>query len=180
MLTRHPLMAYNFPTADTGELPDRFFETGRRHSICHPISRTAEKGWVMKKKLFGFMFLVPALLLMTACDTAFTVGSRTIGIRSGEFIYTDGYLRATYTFPFAKVWLACEKTLIDMKAVDVERVKKIATGNLTAMIQEEKVRISVDYVEKEMTSVSIMAGISGNTLASQLIHDRIANILENP
>ena len=134
----------------------------------------------MKRKLLGLMLLVPALLLITACDTALTVGTKTIGIRSGEFIYTDGYLRATYIFPFEKVWAACEKTVTDLKAVDVERVKKIATGNLTAMIQDDKVRISVEYVEKGMTAVSIMVGPSGSNLASQLIHDRIANVLKNP
>ena len=133
----------------------------------------------MKRKLLGLMLLVPALFLITACDTALTVGTKTIGIRSGEFIYTDGYLRATYIFPFEKVWAACEKTMTDLKAVDVERVKKIATGNLTAMIQDDKVRISVEYVEKGMTAVSIMVGPSGNNLASQLIHDRIANVLKN-
>jgi len=133
----------------------------------------------MKRKLLGLMLLVPALFLITACDTALTVGTKTIGIRSGEFIYTDGYLRATYLFPFEKVWAACEKTMTDLKASDVERVKKIATGNLTAMIQDDKVRISVEYVEKGMTAVSIMVGPSGNNLASQLIHDRIANILKN-
>ncbi len=133
----------------------------------------------MKRKLLGLMLLVPALFLITACDTALTVGTKTIGIRSGEFIYTDGYLRATYLFPFEKVWAACEKTMNDLKAGDVERVKKIATGNLTAMIQDDKVRISVEYVEKGMTAVSIMVGPSGNNLASQLIHDRIANVLKN-
>ena len=133
----------------------------------------------MKRKLLGLMLLVPALLLITACDTALTVGTKTIGIRSGEFIYTDGYLRAAYIFPFEKVWAACEKTVTDLKAVDVERVKKIATGNLTAMILDDKVRISVEYVEKGMTAVSIMVGPSGNNLASQLIHDRIANVLKN-
>jgi len=133
----------------------------------------------MKRKLLGLMLLVPALFLITACDTALTVGTKTIGIRSGEFIYTDGYLRATYLFPFEKVWAACEKTMTDLKASDVERVKKIATGNLTAMIQDDKVRISVEYVEKGMTAVSIMVGPSGNNLASQLIHDRIANVLKN-
>ena len=133
----------------------------------------------MKRKLLGLMLLVPALFLITACDTALTAGTKTIGIRSGEFIYTDGYLRATYLFPFEKVWAACEKTMTDLKAGDVERVKKIATGNLTAMIQDDKVRISVEYVEKGMTAVSIMVGPSGNNLASQLIHDRIANVLKN-
>ena len=133
----------------------------------------------MNVKPLCCLLLIPALLTIAACDTALTVGSRTIGIRSGEFIYTDGYLRANYNFPMEKVWSACEKTLADLKATDVDRIKKIATGNFTAFIQDEKVRISVEYVEKEITAVSIMVG-SGNNLASQLIHDRIGNILKAP
>ena len=82
----------------------------------------------MKRMFLMLRLLVPALLMITACDTALTVGSKTIGIRSGEFIYTDGYLRATYPFPLEKVWSACDKTLTDLKATDVEREKKIATG----------------------------------------------------
>jgi hypothetical protein len=134
----------------------------------------------MKKRLLGMAFLIPALLLIAGCDTSFTVGAKTIGIRSGEFIYTDGYLRATYIFPFDKVWPACEKTLVGLKATDVERIRKIAQGTFTAMILDEKVRISVDYVEKEITAVSIMVGTSGNNLASQLIHDRLVTTLTTP
>ncbi len=134
----------------------------------------------MKKSLLWTAFLIPALLLIAGCDTALTVGAKTIGIRSGEFIYTEGYLRATYNFPFDKVWPACEKTLTGMKATDVERIRKIAQGAFTAMIHDEKVRISVDYVEKEITAVSIMVGTSGNNLASQLIHDRLATMLKTP
>ena len=134
----------------------------------------------MGKRLFWTAFLIPALLLIAGCDTALTVGAKTIGIRSGEFIYTDGYLRATYTFPFDKVWPACEKTLTGMKATDVERIRKISQGTFTAMIHDEKVRISVDYVEKEITAVSIMVGTAGNNLASQLIHDRLATTLKTP
>ena len=134
----------------------------------------------MKRKLLWPLFLIPALLLIAGCDTALTVGAKTVGIRSGEFIYTDGYLRATYTFPFDKVWPACEKTLTGMKATDVERIRKIAQGTFTAMLLDEKVRISVEYVEKEITAVSIMVGTSGNNLASQLIHDRLATTLKTP
>ncbi|MDP1991133.1 MAG: DUF3568 family protein [Syntrophales bacterium] len=134
----------------------------------------------MKRMFLRLMLLLPALLMIMACDTALTVGRKTIGVRSGEFIYTDGYLRATYTSPFQKVWAACDKTLTDLKASDVERIQKIATGSLTALIQDDKIRITVDYLEKGMTAVSIMAGPSGSTLASQLIHDRIATVLKNP
>ena len=132
----------------------------------------------MKKMIWRTMFLVPALLMIAGCDTSLTVGAKTIGIRSGEFIYTDGHLRATYTFPFDKAWTACEKTLAGMKATDVDRIRKIAQGKFTAEIQDEKVLITVDYVEKEITAISVMVGSGGNNLASQLIHDRIASNLK--
>ncbi len=132
----------------------------------------------MKKAFLRCMLLISALLSIAACDTALSVGSRTIGIRSGEFIYTDGYLRTTYPFPLEKVWAACDKALTDLKATDVEGIKSIATGKYTAFIQDDKVQISVDYVERDITAVSIMVGPSGNNLASQLIHDRIANLLK--
>ena len=98
----------------------------------------------MKILLLRYMLLVTALLPIAACDTALSVGSRTIGIRSGEFIYTDGYLRTTYAFPMEKVWAACDKTLTDLKATDVDREKSIATGKFTAFILDDKVRISVE------------------------------------
>ena len=131
-------------------------------------------------RFLWIVLLFPVFLSMAACDTSLTVGRKTLGIRSGELIYTDGYLRATYTFPFDTVWTACEKTLTDLKATDVERIRKIATGNFVAMVQDDKVQISVEYVEKGMTAVSIMVGTAGNNLASQLLHDRIANHLKTP
>jgi hypothetical protein len=134
----------------------------------------------MKRTFLWFMLLVTALLPIAACDTALSVGSKTIGIRSGEFMYTDGYLRTTYAFPVEKVWAACEKTLTDLKATDVDREKSIATGKFTALILDDKVRISVEYMERAMTAVSIMVGPSGNNLASKLIHERIANQLTKP
>jgi hypothetical protein len=133
----------------------------------------------MKRLLLGFVLLLPLLLITAACDTSLSVGRKTIGIRSGGFVYTDGYLRTTYPFPFEKVWSACIKTLLDLNAVDGEQERKIATGELTALIQDDKIRISVDYVEKEITAVSVMAGPSGNALASQFIHERIAAVLKN-
>ena len=134
----------------------------------------------MKILFLRVILLVTALLPIAACDTALSVGSRTIGVRSGEFIYTDGYLRTTYNFPLEKVWAACDKTLTELKAVDVEREKAIATGKFTAFIQDDKVRINVSYVERDITSVAIMVGPSGNNVASKLIYDRIENRLKTP
>jgi hypothetical protein len=122
------------------------------------------------------LFLI-FIVLIAGCDTALTVGSRTIGVSSGSFIYTDGYLDTYYNYPLDKVWKACEQTLADMKASAVERERKISSGTITAIAYDEKVQIVVDYVSKTQTSVSIRVGLSGNNIASQLIHEKIANKL---
>ena len=144
------------------------------------ITNGEKKGQTMKKQLLWCTLLLPVLLAMTGCDTALSVGSKTIGIRSGEFIYTDGFLRTTYQFPLESVWAATDKALADLKATEVDRDKAIAKGKITAYIQDDKVRITVDYVERDITAVSIMVGPSGNNLASQLIHERIAGQLKKP
>ena len=134
----------------------------------------------MKLKLLGIFIITLFFLPLSGCDTALTVGSKTVGIRSGGFIYTDGYLHATYNFSFDRVYAACEKLLVGMKATDITYIKKISHGDFMAMVQNEKIRINVDYLEKGLTSVSVMAGTSGNQIASQLIHDRLEETLKTP
>ena len=118
-----------------------------------------------------------SVLLILGCDAALTVGDRTIGVSSGNFVFTDGYLSASYNFPFDKVWKACEKTLTDMKASDLEEKKKISTGAMNAIVQDEKVQITLEYISPEKTLVSVRIGMAGNNMASQLLHEKIANNL---
>ncbi|MHB8828126.1 MAG: DUF3568 family protein [Syntrophales bacterium] len=134
----------------------------------------------MKKTLSALFFIAAATLLLFGCDTSLTVGSKTVGIRSGSFLYEDGYLRTTYHAPFETVYAACEKTLAGLKATDIERIRKISHGNFMAMLMDEKIRINIDYLEKGMTAVSVMAGTAGNKIAAQLLHDRIAENLKTP
>lgn len=134
----------------------------------------------MRKKLYTLPIVACAFLLLSGCDTALTVGSKTVGIRSGSFLYEDGYLRTTYHAPFETVYLACEKTLASLKATDIERIRKISQGSFTATLMDEKIKISVDYLEKGTTAVAVMAGTAGNKIAARVIHDRLAEALKNP
>jgi hypothetical protein len=133
-----------------------------------------------KSMTFVYVSLFLTVMLVTACDTALVMSGHTVGIQSGRFIYTDGSLSTQYHAPLDRVWNACEETLKDMKATDIEKQRKIAGGTLTAVIQEEKVVITVEYDTKDDTDVSILIGVSGNNLASQLIHQKIAKALEKP
>jgi hypothetical protein len=84
-------------------------------------------------------------------------------------------LTTNYNYPFDEVWKACEQALADMKATAVEKNLKIASGSISAVAQEEKIQVHVEYVSKDQTSVSVRVGMSGNTIASQLIHEKITN-----
>lgn len=134
----------------------------------------------MKLKSLGIFIITAFFLMLSGCDTALTVGSKTVGVRSGSFISKDGYLHAIYNSPFEKVYMACQNTLISMKATDITYVRKISHGDFIAMLQDEKIRINVDYAEKGITDVSVMVGTAGNKIAAQLIHDRIEETLKIP
>jgi hypothetical protein len=133
---------------------------------------------IMLNRMHWIGFLIIGALFISGCDAALVRGGRIIGIHSGEFIYSDGYLRVNYKFPLDIVWNACEKTVVDMKGSGIEKNKKIATGTITATIQDEKVTIMVEYESKEVTTVSILVGIAGNNIASQLIHEKIGGNLQ--
>jgi hypothetical protein len=45
------------------------------------------------------------------------------------------------------------------------------------MIENEKVEITVNYKAKDVTNVSVRVGVMGDRLASQLLHDKIADNL---
>ena len=65
---------------------------------------------IRSKNIHWLRLSLIGILLIAGCDTALTVGSQTIGVSSGNFIYTDGYLMAGYSYPIDKVWKACEQT----------------------------------------------------------------------
>ena len=132
----------------------------------------------MIKKLV--LLLLFALLLLCGCDAALVMNGKIMGVSSGRFIYQDGYLITNYKADINSVWAACEKTVTDLKAMDVQKDRKIATGSIKANIQDEKVSILVEYVEKNLTTVSVIVGIAGNNMASKMIQDKIADNIVAP
>jgi hypothetical protein len=133
----------------------------------------------MSARFHWLSYLIMIMAIISGCT--FDVGNKTVGVRSGQFIFIDGNLKTDYRFSFDKVWAACEKALADMKATDMDKTRKIASGTITALIGDEKVTILVDYMGKEQTLVSVMVGPVGNNLASRLIHEKITgNLLNAP
>ncbi len=122
------------------------------------------------------LLMVMGVFLLSGCPAAI-VGGAAAGAGSGTYFYINGELKTDYNYPIDKVWAACEKTVADMHGLDVEPNKEIARGTISTVIDDEKVKFSVEYKAKNVTTVGIRVGVIGNRLSSQLIHDRIADNL---
>jgi hypothetical protein len=121
-----------------------------------------------------------AATLLGGCDTALSLGGRTLGIQSGKFVYIDNSLKRHYNFPIDQVSTACEKALRDLNGTIIEKQAAISAVSWTANLHEDKVRISVEYVTKDRTLASVQVGLSSNNTAALLIHQRIENNLPKP
>lgn len=120
--------------------------------------------------------LVVGAFLISGC-AAVLVGGAAVGAGSGTYFYINGELKTDYYYSFDSVWSACQKTIADMRGLDVEPVKEIGNGKITSVINDENVQIGVTYKAKNVTTVSIRVGLIGNKLSSQLIHDKILDNL---
>jgi len=125
----------------------------------------------MANKTVTLLFLV--FLLLNGCDAAINMNGKIASINSGKFLYQDGNLVSNYKANIDMVWQACEKSVAELKATDIQKERKISTGIIKAVIQDEKVVIKVEYIDRDSTSVSVFVGTVGNNMASRLIHDKI-------
>jgi hypothetical protein len=132
---------------------------------------------MLKRKKNGLYFLLIASFFLIAGCAAAVVGGAAVGAGSGTYFYINGELKTDYYYSFDRVWTACEKTVADMRGLDVEPKKEIGTGKINTIIDNEKVQLTIQYKAKNVTTVSIRVGLLGNKLSSQLIHDKIGDNL---
>ncbi|MCX7981773.1 MAG: DUF3568 domain-containing protein [Syntrophales bacterium] len=129
-------------------------------------------------KNFTPLGLTLIFLFVMGCDTALYVGSRGMGIQSGEIISASGYTVVKYPYPMDKLWQVVNEVMTDMKASRLTQEKKIAYGRVSGIVHGEKVIIEIRYVEKDVTEVAILVGVGGNRIASIFIHEKIEGILK--
>jgi hypothetical protein len=130
----------------------------------------------MQKKTDWIILLLIGSFLVSGC-TAALVGGAALGAGSGTYIYINREMKTDYYQSFDATWGACEKTMADMRGLDVRPAKEIGNGKIAAVINDENVEIAIIYKAKNVTTVSIRVGLMGNALSSQLIHDRISDNL---
>jgi len=131
----------------------------------------------MLKRNCWILVVLAGIFFVSSCSLQ--VGDTIAGIHSGKFFYTEGNLVTSYDVSFERTWKACEKTLADMKASVVEREKKISEGTLKAVLENENIRIFVEYLEKNLTKVSVRVGLAGNNIAAEMIQKKIRENLIN-
>lgn len=134
----------------------------------------------MNRQIQKFFIVALIAFFLTGCDAVIHLNGKVAGIHSGRFLYQDGHLTSNYSEDIDAVWKACEKTVSELKASDVQKERKISYGTIQATIEDEAVTIRVEYVEKNVTSVSVFVGMVGNNMASRLIHEKILHHLTNP
>ena len=130
----------------------------------------------MVKRIY-LLLLVMGIFFISGC-AILGLGVAAVGAGAGTYFYIDGEGKTDYYYDFNKVWSACEKTVADMHGLDVEPFKGIGTGTITALINDEKVQMTVTYKDKNVTTVATRVGIMGNKLSSQLLNDKIYDNLK--
>ena len=134
----------------------------------------------MKRNNFYLLILslfIPFLFSGCGAEPFIIAGAAAGAGTAGTYYYVNGGLKTDYSASFDKVWSACEKTVADMRGVDVVPSREIAQGTIDTLINNEKVNFEVTYKSKNLTTVTIRVGIIGNKLSSQLLHDKITDYL---
>lgn len=130
----------------------------------------------MVKHKNWLLLFIAGIFLIAGCAVPVAVAvSGAVGAGSGTYFYINGEMKTDYYHSFDKVWAACEKTVADMRGLDVEPKKEIGTGTIHTVIDNEKVHFTIQYKAKNVTTVSVRVGMLGNKISSQLIHDKIGD-----
>ena len=130
----------------------------------------------MRKRINWVVLLIMGVFMISGCELAL-IGVGAVGAGSGTYFYINGEMKTDYYHSFDATWSACQKSVADMRGLDVEQEKEIGNGKIMAVVNDEKVKIEVLYKAKNVTTVSIRVGLIGDKLSSQLIHDKIGGNL---
>jgi hypothetical protein len=122
-------------------------------------------------KIIALLVGLLSLIALTGC--AIVAGDTVMGYESGKFVYHDGSLQSTYKYPLDQVWDAARKAMTDLKATDVQADRKIEKGTIDGVLYEEKVKITMEYLTRTDTTVSVRVGTAGSNVAAKYIFERI-------
>lgn len=96
----------------------------------------------------------------------------------GGYKYYQGALAVIYQAPFENVYESSVKAIETLGYSITERHQKIGSGSIEATdSNSEKITIKLKYLASEETEVKIRVGLMGDEAASNVIKDKIADIV---
>jgi hypothetical protein len=117
-------------------------------------------------------FLITFCFLISGC-AVLVIGGLGAGAGTGTYYYSQGAIHGSYSFPLDKVWAACEKTMSDLRAKDVKKTKAIGSAEISSTINDVKTEITLEYLERNNTAITIRKGRFGDETASKFLYDKI-------
>ncbi len=90
----------------------------------------------MTNKILSLLFVI--FLFLAGCNAVINMNGKVAGISSGRFIYQDGSLTSHYEADIDLVWMACEKSVSELKATNIQKERKISTGTIRPSYRMKK------------------------------------------
>ncbi len=129
------------------------------------------------RTLASLMVMLTAFCL-SGC-AAVVLGGAAAAAGTGTYVYVEGDMKTDYFYSFEDVWTACESVIAKMNALDVVKDKDVGKGKIQAVLDGEKVWFTAKYKADELTSLTVRVGFLGDKVASQRLHDLVADNLKN-
>lgn len=122
------------------------------------------------------IFPVLLLILLTGCAPVVFLAGAAAGV--GGYKYYKGALTVIYQAPYERTWDASLKALKEMGLEIEDKTRELTTGKISAQLADNTpVTVSLKYVSSSETEATIRVGALGDENASNVIKDKIAEVL---
>lgn len=129
---------------------------------------------MVKAKLCGIA--VTCVMLTSCVYLGFFAAGTAAGI--GGYKYHNDMLTVIYEAPYMETWKACLKAVDEMGLHLLKSAHDLTAGTIEAKRADGKdVQIKVEYKSSKETRVDIRVGIFGDKEASNIIKEKIRQVL---
>ena len=122
------------------------------------------------------LFSIALCFFLTGCAPVAFLAGAAAGI-SG-YKYYNGTLTVKYQATYKDTWDASLKAMEEMGFSIKNRKRELTSGTIEAKLADNKpVTVSVKYLSSQETEVTIRVGLFGDKNASNVIKDKIGDVL---
>ena len=133
---------------------------------------------MIKRKLLSLLWVL-MMPLFSGCLAAWIAGGAVAGIM--VYSYFQGELERKYPADFTQTWQATMKMVEQMEFELDSQQKDAISGRIDAhRANGTPIRIYLEMISPNVTSVRIRVGSEGDQAISEIIHDKIRENLNIP